>query len=88
MGNCIGRDPLMSYFETLEIMFVILSIIFWIRLRIVSNAVLKVSTSLSMSRSPFSENTEERNNAAEAAKQTFDVIQNYLKHDVTHLLSS
>jgi hypothetical protein len=40
---------------------------------------------------PFSfrsENTEERNNAAEAAKQTFDVIQNYLKHDVTRLLSS
>ena len=55
MGNFIGRDPLMSYFETLEIMFVILSIIFWIRLRIVSNAVLKVSTSLSMGRSPFNQ---------------------------------
>ena len=53
MGNFIGRDPVLSYFETLEIMFVMLSIILWIRLRIVSNADLKVSTNLSMSCSPF-----------------------------------
>lgn len=88
MGNFIGRDPDLSYFEMPETMFVMLSIMFWIRLRIVSNAVLKVSTSLSMEPFSFrSENAEERNNAAEAAKQIFDVIQNDLKHDVTPFFS-
>ena len=48
MGNSIGRNPCLSYFEMLETRSVMLWIMLWIRLMMVSKAFLKVSAKFSM----------------------------------------